>query len=61
LDDLENQYNTVLQQVATLAEDSNYGGQNLPQRRTATLATNESVEFNEDGTSTLSVSGRSGL
>ncbi|PID40405.1 MAG: flagellin [Proteobacteria bacterium] len=57
VEDLENQYNTVLEQVSTLAQDSNYGGQNLTYREsgnnesgeTATqIATNElSVEFNE--------------
>jgi flagellin len=49
--DLETQYNTIRTQLNYMAEDSNYGGQNL--------LTNDSlsVEFNEDGTSTLSVTG----
>jgi flagellin-like hook-associated protein FlgL len=49
--DLEDQYDSLVSQVAFMAEDSNYGGQNLLDGDTL------SVDFNEDGTNTLSVSG----
>jgi flagellin-like hook-associated protein FlgL len=47
--DLETQYNTVLRQVASLAEDANYGGQNLAHRDIGDPATTNqlSVELNE--------------
>ncbi|BBO88307.1 flagellin [Desulfosarcina ovata] len=51
--DLEEQYNKLLVQVGEMAEDSSYGGQNLIQGTSNGI----SVEFNEDGTNTLSVSG----
>lgn len=49
--DLSNQFDEIRSQLSSMAEDSTYGGQNL--LNNATL----SVEFNEDGTNTLSVSG----
>ncbi|MDJ0819388.1 MAG: hypothetical protein QNJ58_24505 [Desulfobacterales bacterium] len=49
--DLANQYDELLSQISTLAEDSGYGGQNLLNSDSL------SVEFNEDGTNTLSVAG----
>ena len=58
--DLEDQYNVLIDQVGAMAEDANYGGQNLL-KMTATAGDNDlSVEFNEDsGTAanTLTVSG----
>ena len=45
--DLEDQYNTVLAQVANLARDANYGGQNLTQRDDASTANSLVVELNE--------------
>jgi flagellin-like hook-associated protein FlgL len=47
--DLEDQYNTVLAEVADLAKDSNYGGQNLTYRgEVGTISENQlSVDFNE--------------
>jgi flagellin-like hook-associated protein FlgL len=64
VDDLEEQYNTVMQQVAELANDSNYGGQNLIHRDTANDTDENalSVEFNEfaatdEAGSSLSVRG----
>jgi flagellin-like hook-associated protein FlgL len=45
--DLEDQYNTVLAQVANLARDANYGGQNLTQRDDAATANSLVVELNE--------------
>jgi flagellin-like hook-associated protein FlgL len=54
-EDLETQYNVVLEQVASLAKDANYGGQNLTYRATAASTTDNqlSVDFNEyaNGTS----------
>ena len=54
--DLEDQYNTVLKQVASLAKDSNYGGQNLTYRETpGTTSDNQlSVELNEYAASSTS-------
>lgn len=49
--DLATQYDSIISQVAKMANDSSYGGSNL--LRGDSL----SVEFNEDGTNTLSVSG----
>jgi flagellin-like hook-associated protein FlgL len=49
--DLMSQYDRIISQVAFMAEDSNYGGQNLLDNDSL------SVEFNEDGTNTLSVAG----
>jgi flagellin-like hook-associated protein FlgL len=49
--DLADQFNTILSQVADLASDSAYGGNNLLGNDSL------SVEFNEDGTSTLAVTG----
>ena len=49
--DLATQFNTIISQVAFMAQDSNYGGQNLLDGDSL------SVEFNEDGTNTLTVSG----
>jgi flagellin-like hook-associated protein FlgL len=49
--DLSEQYDLLLSQVYYMAQDSNYGGQNLLD------ADDLSVEFNEDGSNTLSVSG----
>ena len=49
--DLEIQYNAIISQVAFMAEDSSYGGQNLLNNDSL------SVEFNEDGSNTLSVAG----
>jgi flagellin-like hook-associated protein FlgL len=49
--DLSVQYDLLISQVGFMAADSNYGGQNL-------LNDDDlSVEFNEDGSNTLSVSG----
>jgi flagellin-like hook-associated protein FlgL len=49
--DLATQFNAIISQVAFMADDSSYGGQNL-------LDGDElSVEFNEDGTNTLTVTG----
>jgi flagellin-like hook-associated protein FlgL len=47
--DLEEQYNTLLAQVADLARDASYGGQNLTNRESATAtSTNQMVvELNE--------------
>jgi flagellin len=47
--DLEDQFNTIRSQIATLATDSKYGGTNLMNGETV------SVEFDEDGTHTLVV------
>ncbi len=49
--DLADQYDTIREQIATMAADSGYGGQNLLDGDSL------SVEFNEDGSHTLSVSG----
>jgi flagellin-like hook-associated protein FlgL len=49
--DLAAQYDEIRDQIAALAEDSGYGGQNLLNDDSL------SVEFNEDGTNTLSVAG----
>lgn len=49
--DLANQYDAIISQVAFMAEDSSYGGQNLLNNDSL------SVEFNEDGSNTLSVVG----
>ena len=49
--DLMSQYDRVISQVAFMADDSNYGGQNLLNNDSL------SVEFNEDGSNTLSVAG----
>lgn len=49
--DLANQFNAIRSQVATMADDSAYGGTNLLNGDSL------SVEFNEDGSNTLSVSG----
>lgn len=49
--DLANQYDAIRTQIANLASDSNYGGKNLLNNETL------SVEFNEDGSNTLSVAG----
>jgi flagellin-like hook-associated protein FlgL len=49
--DLQNQYDALRNQLADMASDSSYGGVNL-------LAGDDlSVEFNEDGSSSLSVAG----
>ena len=50
-DDLATQYNEISDQIATLAADSGYGGQNLLDGDSL------SVVFNEAGDHTLSVSG----
>ncbi len=57
VEDLEEQYNTVLSQVADLARDSNYGGQNLTHRDEATQGDDNklSVELNEYAASNTSV------
>jgi len=47
--DLQNQFNKVRSQIATLAQDSKYGGNNLMNGDTI------SVEFDENGINTLSV------
>ncbi len=49
--DLADQFDEIRDQLAAMAEDSTYGGQNLLDGDTL------SVEFNEDGTNTLSVAG----
>jgi flagellin-like hook-associated protein FlgL len=49
--DLADQFDAIRSQVAYMAEDSNYGGQNLLNGDSL------SVEFNEDGSNTLTVSG----
>jgi flagellin-like hook-associated protein FlgL len=49
--DLADQFDAIISQVAFMAEDSNYGGQNLLDGDSL------SVEFNEDGSNTLSVAG----
>jgi len=51
--DLQDQYDKIIGQIVTMAEDSNYGGQNLIQGTSNDL----SVEFNEDGSNTLTVAG----
>ena len=48
---LAGQYDTLRGQIDKLASDSSYGGKNLLQNQNVT------VNFNEDGTSNLSVSG----
>jgi flagellin-like hook-associated protein FlgL len=47
--DLKDQYNTVLEQVANLAQDANYGGQNLTYRAEGADSTTNQlvVELNE--------------
>jgi flagellin-like hook-associated protein FlgL len=50
---LADQYDVLRSQIAALAEDSSYGGTNLLNNDSL------SVEFNEDGSNTLSVSGTS--
>jgi flagellin-like hook-associated protein FlgL len=55
--DLEDQYDKIITQVGAMAEDSNYGGQNLIQFDTAYGDNNLSVEFNETGDNKLTVSG----
>ncbi len=49
--DLANQYDTIRSQLAQMADDSSYGGVNLLNNESL------SVEFNEDGSSSLSVAG----
>jgi flagellin-like hook-associated protein FlgL len=49
--DLSNQFDEIRNQIGALAEDSGYGGKNLLNGESI------SVEFNEDGSNTLSVSG----
>lgn len=49
--DLMSQYDRIISQVAFMADDSSYGGQNLLNNDSL------SVEFNEDGSNTLSVQG----
>jgi flagellin-like hook-associated protein FlgL len=49
--DLANQYDVIRSQIAEMAEDSGYGGNNLLNSDSL------SVEFNESGSNTLSVSG----
>jgi len=49
--DLANQFDEIRTQIANLAEDSGYGGKNLLNNESL------SVEFNEDGSNTLSVAG----
>jgi flagellin len=49
--DLADQFDEIRTQIANLAEDSGYGGKNLLNGESL------SVEFNEDGTNTLSVAG----
>ncbi|MFO7716069.1 flagellin [Desulfosarcina sp.] len=49
--DLMSQYDRIISQVAFMAQDSNYGGQNLLNGDSL------SVEFNEDGSNTLTVAG----
>jgi flagellin-like hook-associated protein FlgL len=49
--DLMSQYDRIISQVSFMADDSSYGGQNLLDGDTL------SVEFNEDGSNTLSVAG----
>jgi flagellin-like hook-associated protein FlgL len=51
--DLKAQYDKIIGQVVSMAEDSKYGGQNLIQGTDNDL----SVEFNEDGSNTLTVAG----
>jgi len=49
--DLKDQFDTIRSQIADMAADSSYGGNNLLDNDSL------SVEFNEDGTSTLAVVG----
>ncbi|NNF99204.1 MAG: flagellin [Desulfobacteraceae bacterium] len=49
--DLSDQFDVIRSQIATMASDSSYGGINLLDGDSL------SVEFNEDGSNTLSVSG----
>lgn len=49
--DLADQFDEIRDQIAALAEDSGYGGKNLLNGESL------SVEFNEDGSNTLSVAG----
>ena len=49
--DLASQYDRIISQVAYMAQDSNYGGQNLLNGDSL------SVEFNEDGSNLLTVAG----
>jgi len=51
--DLANQFDSIRSQISKMARDSGYGGQNLLNSDSL------SVEFNEDGTNTLSVAGTS--
>ena len=57
--DLEDQYDKIIEQVTNMASDSSYGGQNLLQLVSGGSAgdNNLAVEFNEDGSNTLTVSG----
>ena len=49
--DLSDQFDEIRDQIAAMADDSGYGGQNLLNNDSL------SVEFNEDGSNTLSVAG----
>ncbi|MDY6879088.1 MAG: hypothetical protein V2J25_01010 [Desulfatiglans sp.] len=56
INDLETQYNTLLDQIDTLAEDSGYKGVNLLGGTTQTL----NVNFDENGDSSITVTGFDG-
>lgn len=59
LESLANQFNEILGQIASMAEDSSYGGVNLVQGSTAagTGAESLTVEFNEGGTNKIELKG----
>jgi flagellin len=50
---LATQFNQILSQIANIAEDSKYGGKNL------TNGESLNVQFNEDGTNSLTITGYS--
>ena len=54
---LAKQFNEVLSQIGQLAADSGYGGVNLVQGATAGTGETLTVDFNEGGTSSLTVKG----
>jgi len=56
--DLLDQYNAVRSQVFAMAEDSGYGGVNLLNNSNDSDTSNDlTVDFNEDGSSSLSIAG----
>ncbi|MDL2275103.1 hypothetical protein LJC22_03135 [Desulfosarcina sp. OttesenSCG-928-G10] len=55
--DLEGQFDTIMSQLSDLAGDASYGGQNLVSNATAGEVTTLTVDFNEDNSSKLDVTG----